>query len=1408
MKQGLLPGLVVIFAFCQVIPVDCVAASDKGGLPSVPPGFVVSVFATEPLVRNPCAMAFDLRGRLFVGQGPQYRKPQPDTPGDRVTLLFDLDADGVADKAHTFAEGFNSIQGLAWRGDELWIANAPDLTVVRDVDGDDVADEYRRIYGGLGNLEHGLHGLVFAPDNRLYMSKGNSRGYNDLTSPERYLAPAAFTDLWGMPPVSGAPQIPESKVDSVETYRRGYHKPSDDWGTEGGVLRCRPDGSQIEVYSRGMRNLWDLDFDSDFNWVGTDQDQDGGDRILNPFAGAHFGWGHPWSPHWTGEDHLPSVPISGPVYHGSGTGVVYGASSAFPERYRHLFFCADWLSRSVFLYRPQWDGASMRNMEPPEVFVAASNGRTMGSSEGMLFDPTDLQFGPDGALWVLSWGHGYGAEMDGGEQRDAGRVFRITWSEALDSGTDRAQEYATPPAQRSVAGLLADLRQDVLPVRRTTAQAELLRRGHSVRDELVGALSAESRAPGAETWLLWTLGLLNVHDSVVDELLAGWLTESDRDEQKRIQLIRVIAERCRLGGRSLPEIVSVHLTAPRPRIRMAAAQAVRLCGESADQDRLWKLLEVEQDRAVFYAARRAVDRVATAVEQRQMLRSAVGQVRLAALLNLLERAELSGDEVMPLQLDTHVDVAATAASFLQKVGTSTKPVIRIDAATGSTATDLRVELRVGEVPAGLHVRYTTDGSEPTDTTGLRYERPFVAGPGSVIAASLFRERERMGPVLRRSYRSLLAATAAGMTGKTLPIAVEAKAIEVESGAPYGTGLLISGQRAYENRNYRWRKVPSELEGHTILQARNDDADVGSQGNAFLSFDLAEPADVYVAHDVRIQQKPEWLSDFELTDLQLSTSDTSYGLYVQRMETGRVNLGGNTLDGGAGGRSQYFAILRPAPLQPVEMPTTIAATLDHLGTADFRRGARLFYEQAGCARCHRMGSRGQAFAPNLTNMGTRAAPATLAESILKPSAVIMEGFHTVTAVTVSGQAYHGFVRQESGLAVDLVQANGELISIPRVEIEERIRQPVSAMPDGLANQLNPQQTADLIRFVLDAGQTPSLLATVSAGPTGKADELSGSAFKPGWSSGRGSGIPADDSSASSEVSFDDTGSSLRIRVGRQQIGEYVYRHDRILRPFFAHMKTPLGPQVTRTFPPGEGDRQDHADMHPGIWLAFGDISGVDFWRNQGVVRHQRFLEDPTGGDGEGRFRELKRYLNPSGDVVCREEFGCVVRVTAEGYVLEFTSEFFSDGDHEFSFGDQEEMGLGIRVATKVAEIAGSGGRILDSEGRTGAAEVWSNASRWCDYSGISDGRVLGMTILCHPENLRQSWMHARDYGVIAANLFGRKAMRKGDASRIVVRPGETFRLRYAVLLHNGEGIHEQAYRKYLRRTEIQSESTDK
>src|ERR1051325_11177193 len=128
----------------------CAGASQADEFfPMVSPEMEVSLFASEPLVRNPCAITCDARGRLCVGMGPQYRNPLPETPGDSVYILIDDDGDGRADRRQEVATGLNGIQGLAWKGDQLWIANSPDLTVVRDLDGDGVADEYVRLYTDL-----------------------------------------------------------------------------------------------------------------------------------------------------------------------------------------------------------------------------------------------------------------------------------------------------------------------------------------------------------------------------------------------------------------------------------------------------------------------------------------------------------------------------------------------------------------------------------------------------------------------------------------------------------------------------------------------------------------------------------------------------------------------------------------------------------------------------------------------------------------------------------------------------------------------------------------------------------------------------------------------------------------------------------------------------------------------------------------------------------------------------------------------------------------------------------------------------------------------------------------------------------------------------------------------------------
>ncbi len=277
-----------------------------------------------------------------------------------------------------------------------------------------------------------------------------------------------------------------------------------------------------------------------------------------------------------------------------------------------------------------------------------------------------------------------------------------------------------------------------------------------------------------------------------------------------------------------------------------------------------------------------------------------------------------------------------------------------------------------------------------------------------------------------------------------------------------------------------------------------------------------------------------------------------------------------------------------------------------------------------------------------------------------------------------------------------------------------------------------------------------------------------------------------------VEFAQGDGRVTVVIDGLPVAVYCYRDDKITRPFFAHVRAPNGMQVTRNHPPIEGqDLADHPTFHPGIWMAFGDINGSDYWRIMAPVRQVDFVEPPKGGAGRGSFAVHNKYLDQKDPtkVVCDEIARYTFIDRPEGYFLLWDSTFSSD--HEFAFGDQEEMGLGFRVATPLrverkseGSIPPGNGTILDSEGRKNGDEIWGNSADWCDYSGIMDGERIGMTIFCHPENFRPSWFHARDYGLLEANPFGRQAFGKGEKSSVEVKPGDKLRLRYGVLVHSG------------------------
>jgi hypothetical protein len=285
----------------------------------------------------------------------------------------------------------------------------------------------------------------------------------------------------------------------------------------------------------------------------------------------------------------------------------------------------------------------------------------------------------------------------------------------------------------------------------------------------------------------------------------------------------------------------------------------------------------------------------------------------------------------------------------------------------------------------------------------------------------------------------------------------------------------------------------------------------------------------------------------------------------------------------------------------------------------------------------------------------------------------------------------------------------------------------------------------------------------------------------------------------DISFEPQPGGLIVRALEKPLATYVYEDRVVLRPYFKDVCAPSGAQVTRHHPPREGiDRTDHASMHPGLFLAFGDLSGSDFWRNKGKVEHVEFVKLPYLEEGQGGFVVRNRYV-AEGRTICEEVCAYTFMVRPAGFLIVWDSTFRSDRGG-FAFGDQEEMGLGVRVATPIVVKVGQGGRILDSEGRRNETEIWGHTAAWCDYGGPVGEGFAGIAVMPHPANFRPCWWHVRDYGFMVANPFGRHAFGKGEPSKVEVELGEPFRLRFGILIHSADSEEDTnlqaAYRDYL------------
>ncbi len=194
--------------------------------------------------------------------------------------------------------------------------------------------------------------------------------------------------------------------------------------------------------------------------------------------------------------------------------------------------------------------------------------------------------------------------------------------------------------------------------------------------------------------------------------------------------------------------------------------------------------------------------------------------------------------------------------------------------------------------------------------------------------------------------------------------------------------------------------------------------------------------------------------------------------LEAMEEGRVpqslsllaaQRAANLADGNVRDLFARFGPAQPATAK-VGMEPDINQLLAKAGDAE--RGHKVFAELGGglCSKCHIIDGQGTNFGPDLSHIGVKYNKADLLDNILHPSKSIAQGFATYLVRTKGGEVYRGFVVSEGDSEIVLKDAEQKLIHVKVGDIDKKVAETISAMPEGLLADLEPQQAADLLQYL--------------------------------------------------------------------------------------------------------------------------------------------------------------------------------------------------------------------------------------------------------------------------------------------------------------------------------------------------------
>lgn len=320
---------------------------------TAPDGFDVKLFGKPPVVNYPVCLTAASTGEVFIGVDEQGSLGKESGRG-KVLRCVDVDGDGQADQVNTFAT-MDHPRGLFYDDGSLWVLHPPMLTVYHDDDRDGTADREERLITGISTDEvnkrgadHTTNGICMGIDGWIYIAVGDF----------------GFTEAIG--------------ADGTRLSRRG-----------GGIVRIRPDGSEMEIHNWGQRNILDPCIDPYMNIFTRDNTNDGGEwnvRLSHVLQSAEYGYPSLFM-NFPEEIMPPLADYGG----GSGCGGFYLHDLRWPEKYRDALYTCDWGRSEVYLHQLPANGPTFDAHQ--ETFLKIPR-------------PTDIDVDGSGRMYVSSWKDG------------------------------------------------------------------------------------------------------------------------------------------------------------------------------------------------------------------------------------------------------------------------------------------------------------------------------------------------------------------------------------------------------------------------------------------------------------------------------------------------------------------------------------------------------------------------------------------------------------------------------------------------------------------------------------------------------------------------------------------------------------------------------------------------------------------------------------------------------------------------------------------------------------------------------------------------------------------------------------------------------------------------------------------